>query len=68
MKQNTWKAIEKTSLPPYANILSGTSVLSIKNNDSENELYMAKFLVQERRDKEKESLVHDFLTRQQSTL
>jgi hypothetical protein len=64
----TWKVVLKEEMPENPNIMGGRFVLTIKDSDTSKEIYKARYVVQDFRDKKKISLVHDASTsKQQST-
>lgn len=50
--RGTWKVVLKEEVPKDANVLSGRFVLTIKNANTEEEVYKARYVVQVHRDKE----------------
>ena len=67
MNKNTWKVIDQDIIPKNANILSGRFVLSIKNANTDEESYKARYVVQGHKDREKSLLVHNSTTVRQSS-
>ena len=68
IEKGTWKIVCKSEVPENANILGGRFVLAIKDEETNDEVWKARFVVQGYRDKLKTSLVHDTATpRQHST-
>jgi Reverse transcriptase (RNA-dependent DNA polymerase) len=64
----TWAVTVSSEVPTGANVLNGRFVVTIKDVDTEREIYKARYVVQCHRDKEKTSMVHHNTTaRQQST-
>jgi hypothetical protein len=66
--KGTWAVTVSSEVPTGANILSGRFVITIKDIGTNKVIYMARYVVQGHRDKEKTSKVHHNTTaRQQST-
>ena len=59
IKRGTWKVVCQSEVPDDANIRGGRFVLAIKNPDTDEEIYKARFVVQGHKDKEKDFLIHD---------
>lgn len=67
LDKGTWKVELKEDIPEGSNILTGRFVLCIKNVNIDQELYMARFVVQGQKDKEKKFIVHDSTNLRQSS-
>jgi Reverse transcriptase (RNA-dependent DNA polymerase) len=67
MNKNTWKIVDKETIPKDANILNGRFVLTIKNANSDDEICKARYVVQGHKDREKSLLVHNSTTVRQSS-
>jgi len=52
-KRGVFKIVWKEEIPDNANVLGSRFVLSIKNKDSDEEIYKARFVVQGHKDFEK---------------
>lgn len=63
--RKVWKVVRKEDLPPNGNILWGRFVLSIKDPETDDEIWKARFVAQGYIDKEKQYLVHDTVTSRQ---
>ena len=59
IKRGTWKVVCRSEVPDDANILGGRFVLAIKNPDTDEVIYKARFVVQGHKDKDKDLLIHD---------
>lgn len=59
LEKGTWKVVLKREVPADAKMLSGRFVLTVKNANTDEEVYKARYVVQVHRDKEKKFLVHD---------
>ena len=68
LKKGTWKVVLQEEVPKDANVLNGRFVLTIKNKDTDDELYKARFVVQGHRDRDKKFLVHDSPNLRQSSI
>ena len=62
-----WKVVLKEEVPKYSNILNGRFVLTIKNANTDHEIYKARYVVQGHRDKDKDFIVHESKTLRQSS-
>ena len=58
IEKGVYEIVLKEDIDPKANILGGRFVLTVKNKDTDKELYKARFVAQGHRDKEKHMLVH----------
>lgn len=58
-RRKTWEIVLAQSLPKNANVLSGTFVLTIKDEGTERETWKERFVVQGHTEKLKRSIVHD---------
>lgn len=67
-EKGLFKVVFKEDIPAVANVIDGTFVLSLKNTETEKETYKARFLVQGRRDVEKNILLHSSTNIKQSSV
>lgn len=58
LSRGAFKYVRREDIPHDANILGGRFVLSIKQPNTEEELYKARFIVQGHKDKEKGFIIH----------
>lgn len=58
LDRGAFRIVLREEIDPQANVLGGRFVLTIKNKDTDNEIFKARFVVQGHLDKEKELLVH----------
>lgn len=58
LNKKAFRVVLKEEIEPDANVLGGRFVLTIKNKDTDHELFKARFVVQGHLDREKELLVH----------
>ena len=68
LKCGTWKVVCKEDVPPNANVIGGRFTLCIKNAETNNPLLKARFIAQGHLDKEKDTIVHNTTTLQQSSI
>lgn len=68
VKRGTYEVVLKEDVPVDANILGGRFVLSIKNKDTNEEKFKARFVVQGHTDREKNILVHSSTNLRQSSI
>jgi hypothetical protein len=61
-RRGTWRVVCTEDLPDNANIMGGRFVLSIKNKDTSDEIFKARFVVQGHKDSQKFSLLHKAAT------
>eukprot|EP00171_Calliarthron_tuberculosum_P022791 IDg22791t1 len=66
-KRGTWKIVSTEEVPPNSNILTGMFVISIKNCETDNPVFKARYVIHGHKDREKEELVHSSTTVQQSS-
>lgn len=57
-ENRVYKVIDKAQFPKRANVLGGRFVLCVKNVGSDDEIYKARYVVQDHKDKEKSRLIH----------
>lgn len=67
IRRNTWKVVLKEEVPEGSNVLSGRFVITIKNVETDEPIYKARFVVQGHKDMEKNRLVHNSTTMKQSS-
>jgi Reverse transcriptase (RNA-dependent DNA polymerase) len=65
--RNTWKIVCKQDVRDSANILGGRFILTIKDVNTGNEFFKARYVVQGHKDREKAQLVHNSTTLMQSS-
>lgn len=58
LDKNAFRVVLKEEIKPVANVLGGRFVLTIKQKNTDQELFKARFVVQGHLDREKELLVH----------
>ena len=58
LKRGTFKIVVREEIPRNLNILDGRFILVIKNPNTREEIYKARFVVQGHRDRDKAFLVH----------
>eukprot|EP00171_Calliarthron_tuberculosum_P008498 IDg8498t1 len=58
LNRGTFKIVLKSEMPPNANVMGGRFVLAIKDPETKEERYKARFVVQGYNDKDKFNLVH----------
>lgn len=68
LRRGTWKVVLRDEVPSGANILGGRFVMSIKDTETDEPVYKARYVVQGHRGKEKNTLVHDAQTMRQSSI
>lgn len=66
--KGTYEVVFREEVPDNANILGGRFVLAIKNKDTAQELFKARFVVQGHLDKEKSVMVHNSTNLRQSSI
>lgn len=66
--RGVFEVVLKDDIPSNANILGGRFVLSIKNKDTNEEIYKARYVVQGHKDIEKHMLVHSSSNLKQSSI
>ena len=57
-ENEVYEVVDRDTIPANSNILGGRFVLSIKNVDTADELFKARFVAQGHRDRDKNTLVH----------
>jgi Reverse transcriptase (RNA-dependent DNA polymerase) len=62
LKRGTWKVVMRDEMPAGGNLMSGRFVLAIKNLNTNEEMFKARFVVKGYRNKLKTRLVHDTTT------
>lgn len=67
-KRGVYKVVCKEDVPPGANVLGGRFVLAIKNVNTDEEVYKARFVVQGHTDIEKNILVHNSTNLRQGSI
>lgn len=67
-RRGVFEIVAKDDVPEDANILGSRFVLSIKNKDSDKEVYKARYVVQGHKDIEKHLLVHTSTNLRQSSV
>ena len=67
-QRGVYEVVWKKDVPCDANVLGGRFVLSIKNKDTQEEAYKARFVVQGHTDAEKNLLVHSSPNLKQSSI
>lgn len=67
-RRGVYEIVLKDEVPEGANILGSRFVLSIKNKDTGDEVYKARFVVQGHKDREKDFLVHISSNLKQSSI
>ena len=68
VKRGTWKIVVQEELPEDSNIISGRFVVTIKDVETDQPYFKARFVAQGHRDKEKSSLIHNSTTVRQSSI
>lgn len=68
LKRGTWKVVCSEDIPPDANVIGGRFVLCIKNAETKEPLYKARFIAQGHMDRDKRSIVHNSTTLQQTSI
>jgi len=58
LRRGTWKVIAHDELPKNANIVTGGFVVTIKDTETNNPRFKARFVIHGNRDKDKNALVH----------
>ena len=61
-RRGTWRVVCAEDLPEKANVMGGRFVLTIKNKDTHEEIFKARFVVQGHKDSQKFSLLHKAAT------
>ena len=65
--RGTWKIVVEEDVPQNSNILSGHFVITIKDVETDNPIYKARYVMHGQKEKEKSQLVHIATTLRQSS-
>jgi len=68
VRRGTWELVLEEQVPPDANVISGSFVITIKNVETTEPMFKARFVAHGNRDSEKYQLVHNITTTRPSSV